>query len=436
MGFTAWTVALKRGLGLFSTTMYGIGVILGAGIYALIAIGAGLAGDMLWLAFLVSAAIAVFTALSYAELSSMFPKEAAEYNYTKKAFRRETLSFCIGWVLAIGTVIAASTVALGFAGYLSSLIGTDITVSALALIALMTVLNYAGISESANFNNFATAIEMLGLVIVIIAGFLLPAYSGFDPFRMPGAGFPGIIAAVSVIFFAYIGFENVANLSEEVKDARRTIPRALMLALAASTLIYMLVAIAAVRAVGWEALSQSRAPLTLVVSAALGQYASLLSYIALFATANTVLVFLIVPSRILYGMSKAGSLPKLFSMTGSRGTPYYSVALVGLVAAAMAYALDIKTVAQLADLAVFVAYLFVNAALIALAGSKQRRGFTSPRLLGVPVLAWLGALAALVMLLHFGPGLWMVELGVIIAGLAVHLANKRGQALLRLPAGD
>ncbi len=111
---------LKPELGLFSLTLYGIGVILGAGVYALIGVGAGLAGNMLWLAFLISAVIAMFTGLSYAELSSMFPKEAAEYNYTRKAFSSELFSFTVGWLLAAGTIIAAAAVALGFGGYFFS----------------------------------------------------------------------------------------------------------------------------------------------------------------------------------------------------------------------------------------------------------------------------------------------------------------------------
>lgn len=417
-------MALKRGLGLLSTTLYGIGVILGAGIYALISVGAGLAGNMLWFAFGISAIIAVFTALSYAELSSLYPKEAAEYTYSRKAFGREWLSFSVGWVLAIGTIIAASTVALGFGGYLHSLTGLDTIAGALSLIALMTLLNYYGIQESARFNALATSLEMIGLLIVIAAGFITPPQTGVDLFELPSEGFSGIIAAVSVIFFAYIGFENVANLSEEVKDSRKTVPRALILALLISTIIYMLVAIAAIRELGWEALSESKAPLTLVVSRALGAYAPILSYIALFATANTVLMFLIVPSRILYGMSTGGSLPRPFSQVGSRGTPFISVALVGLIAAFIAFLADIKTVAQLADLAVFIAYLVVNGSLIALAGSTAgKAGFKGPRFAGIPVLAYLGVGSSIFMLAFFPPHLWILESVILACGAALYLGR-------------
>ncbi|MEW6748926.1 MAG: amino acid permease [Candidatus Micrarchaeota archaeon] len=420
-------MGLKKELGLLSTTLYGIGVILGAGIYALIAVGAGLAGNMLWLAFLLSAVIAVFTGMSYAELSGMFPKEAAEYNYTRKAFGRETFSFVVGWVLAIGTVIAASTVALAFGGYLSALSGIEPKIGAVALIGAMTLLNYVGIKESARFNAVATIIEAIGLVIVIIAGFLAAPAVEADFLELPSGGIHGILAAISVIFFAYIGFENLANISEEVKESRKTVPKALVLSLAISTILYILVALAAVRELGWETLSQSQAPLTLVVSRLLGDYAHVLSYIALFATANTVLMFLIASSRIIYGMSEGGSLHRSLSSVGGRGTPYLSVAAIGILSALIASAWDLKTVAQLADLAVFLAYLAVNASLIWLAARsvKDKGGFVSPRFMGTPVLAWLGAISAIFMLLFFDPGLWLMQGAIMAAGLALFWISRQ-----------
>ena len=427
---------LKRELGLLSTTLYGIGIILGAGIYALIGVGAGLAGNMLWLAFLISAFIAIFTGLSYAELSSMFPKEAAEYNYTRKAFRNEPFSFAIGWLLVAGTVIGASTVSLGFAGYFTTLFGGSVPLVAAGLIAVMTVLNYAGIRESAFFNNFSSVIEALGLLIVIAVALLFPPLGDFDLFELPAGGFGGIMAAISVIFFAYIGFESITNLSEEVRDSRRTVPKALIVALLVSTVLYILVAIASVREVGWEALSQSKAPLALVTERALGSYSVALSLIALFATSNTVLIFLIVSSRILYGMSEGGSLPKPFSAVGMRGTPYLSVFVVGAIAAIAASAFDIKTVAQLSDLSVFIAYFAVNASLIALSGHAFKRGFVSFRLFGIPVLAYAGALSSLAMLIFFEPRHWLME-GVILAvGLALFLAGRpKGPARAPQSAG-
>src|SRR3989344_5283876 len=136
---------LKRALGLRDTTLYGIGIILGAGIYALLGSGAGVTGNSIWISFALSAVIAILTGLSYAELSSMYPKEAAEYNYTKNAIRVRSVAFMVGWVLIISVILSASTVAIGFAGYLSHLIGGEITLIAVGLLAILTFINYRGI---------------------------------------------------------------------------------------------------------------------------------------------------------------------------------------------------------------------------------------------------------------------------------------------------
>ncbi len=418
-------MALKRELGLLSTVLYGVGIILGAGIYALIGVGAGLAGNMLWLAFLVSAIIAIFTGLSYAELSSMFPRAAAEYHYTKKAFRFEEFSFVIGWILVVGTVIAASTVALGFAGYFVNMFGGDKIIVAAALIFLMSALNYVGIRESAKFNNFASIIEASGLILVVVIWLLFPPQVPGNVLELPETGLAGIMGAIGVIFFAYIGFENIANLAEEVKDSRRNIPLALIISLLISTILYILVSIAAVSELGSAALSESDAPLTMVVERGLGEYASILSVIALFATGNTVLIFLIAASRILYGMSAGKSLPVFLSRTDSHGTPMYAIAATAVAAAVIASSGDIKTVAQLTDIGVFMAYAAVNAALIALAGRKLKRSFTSPRLFGIPALAWVGIGSSLFMLTTFELDLWLLEIAIILVGLIFFMLSKK-----------
>jgi APA family basic amino acid/polyamine antiporter len=134
---------LKREIGLLEATFYGVGIILGAGIYVLIGEGAGIAGNMLWLSFGIAALVALFTAFSYAELSSMFPKEAAEYTYTRNAFKRPRFAFTIQWILIVAGVISAATVALGFGGYLTALLGSGSPIIAgLALVVGCSLINY------------------------------------------------------------------------------------------------------------------------------------------------------------------------------------------------------------------------------------------------------------------------------------------------------
>jgi len=198
-------VALKRELGLLEVTLSGVGIILGAGIYALIGRAAGLAGNSVWISFAISAFIAIFTGLSYAELSSMFPKASAEYEYTLNAFGKK-LAFIIGWLIILSGIIGASTVALGFGGYFKALFNMPVITSALVLIIALSFLLFWGIKESAWFAVVATLIETSGLIIIIFIG--VPYLGNVDYFEMP-MGLAGVFQASALVFFAYTGFESI-----------------------------------------------------------------------------------------------------------------------------------------------------------------------------------------------------------------------------------
>lgn len=161
---------LKRSLSLFEATFYGIGIIVGAGIYALIGQAAGTAGNALWMSFLIGAAIAVVTGLSYAELSSMFPSDAGEYVYVRKAYGSKFLSFILSWLIIVTSILSVSTVALGFAGYFNSMLPVSISLvlTAAILIIILSFVNFYGIKESSNLNIFFSSIEIAGLIIVIL----------------------------------------------------------------------------------------------------------------------------------------------------------------------------------------------------------------------------------------------------------------------------
>ena len=220
---------LKREIGLLEATLYGVGVILGAGIYALIGVGAGIAGNALWISFAIAAIIAGFTALSYAELVGMFPRTAAEYVYTKKAFGKDTLAFVVSWLMVITCIVAASTVSLGFCGYLSALLGFGTPIMfAAGLVVVLSIVNWSGIKSVARFNDVAATLETLGLVVVALAGvwLLFGGNVNINFFELPpGFGLGGVMSAAALVFFAYIGFEEVANLAEETKQPRKSLKR-------------------------------------------------------------------------------------------------------------------------------------------------------------------------------------------------------------------
>jgi APA family basic amino acid/polyamine antiporter len=420
---------LKKDLGLFELTLYGIGIILGAGIYAIIGEGAAIAGNGIWLSFIIAAIIAAFTGLSYAELSSIYPKEAAEYNYTKNAFQREWLGFLIGWIMVLAGIISAAAVALAFGGYFAFMFATPILPVAIGIILLFSVLNFIGIKESAWFNIISTIVEATGLIIIIILGLNYIGAPGVNYFDIPG-GPQSLVSAAALIFFAFIGFQDVANISEEVKNAAKNVPKALIISLVVSTVLYILVTVSAVSILGWEALAASKAPLTEVAVAAAGDWIlPVLSTIALFATGNTVLIILIVASRILYGMASGGSIPKIFSKVHKgRGTPYFAIFFVMLIAALFTMVGDLGFVANLTNVGIFIGYFFVNTSLIMLRIKQPRlRGrFRAPINIGnFPVLATLGSVTCFAMFFYFDPVILVGELAVICLGYGLFLMHKR-----------
>ncbi len=419
--------ALKRELNLFQAVMYGVGIILGAGIYVLIGAGAGIAGNAVWIAFAFGAILAAFTGLSYAELSSRHPKNAAEYVYTQKAFGKPALSFVIEWLMLFTVIVSSATVARGFAGYLFKIFSIPTAVGAICLIIALSLISYWGIKESARFAIAATIVEMIGLLIIVAIG--STKIGAVDYFYTPN-GISGIFSATAVIFFAYIGFEQMANLAEETKNAKKIIPQALVISIAISSLLYVIVSLAAVSVVGWERLSTSSAPLTEVVMHTSPILALFMSVIALFATSNTVLALLITSSRLLFGLSKNGKLPLIFSKIGSRSTPYASIFSV-MVLTICALALGgLTETAMLTDIGVFIVYIFVNLSLITIRLREKtapKDAFRTPLNIGkVPILAVFGLLTSVFMLFHFEARLLGLILGLIGIGLAVYfLLNSK-----------
>ena len=407
------TVTLRRDLGLLEATSAGVGIISGAGIYALMGVATGMAGNSVWMSFLFASLVAVFSGLSYAELSSMFPKDAGEYVYAESAFGSK-IAFIVGWLILSSGIIAISCVALGFAGYFQALIGLPLLFSAVGIISLIAIVNYIGVRESANLNILFTIIEVSGLVLIAVIG--ISKWGSVDYMAMPNGTY-GVLSAASLIFFAFIGFESVIKLAEETKNPEKTIPRALLLSIIITTILYILVAISAVSVMGWEELGASSAPLADVAASVLGSKAFvLLSVIALFSTANTMLISLLSTSRIAYGMGVDKSLPKSLAVIHpKRQTPWVAILCISAIAILFVVPKDIGIVAEMTNLAIFVTFIFVNLSLIMLrmTDPKMRRPFRAPLNIGnfslVPVI---GIILCLFML--FNMELIIMAGGVIL----------------------
>lgn len=432
---------LKRNVGLFQAVMYGIGLILGAGIYVLIGDVAGIAGNAMWISLIIAAAIAIFTGLSYAELSSMFPRSAAEYVFVKNAFKNDLMAFVAGWLIIFVAIASAAAVALGFSGYLLSFFPqADPVLSAVALVMALSAVNYIGIRESTWLNTAFTFVELAGLAIVVIAALFLGSFGEErDYLSMPqgaSASIPlaigAILGAAGLAFFAYFGFENLANIADEAKDANRTIPKALLISIAATTVIYIVISLSAIALVGWESLSSTDAPLALAAEKAFGKTGvAVLSAIALFATSNTVLMMMVAGSRIMYGMSKERALPSLLgTVKSSTGTPWIAVVLTALLVTAVLSLSQgsIYAVANVAVFVIFMVYAVVNMALIWLRYRQPNfeTRFRSPATIGrLPVFAALGLMTTLAMLTQFDSITVAAGFAVAATGFASYAAISR-----------
>ncbi len=412
--------SLRRELGLLDVTLSGVGIILGAGVYVLIGQAAGLAGNALWLAFGLSAIMALLTGLSYAELSSMFPKAGAEYDYVTNAFNAR-LAFVIGWLVFLSGVLAAATVALGFAGYFSALTSFPLLITALALLIVLTALLAYGIKETARVAVISTLIEVSGLVIIIALG--LPHLGSVNYWEMP-LGYSGLFAASALIFFAYQGFESMVKFSEETKKPETTVPKALILALAISVILYVLVALSVVSVLGWEQLAVSDAPFADVVSGTLGPDAAvIIAIIALFATANTALMSMYASSRILYGMAGSALLTaRLAWVHPVRRTPWVAIGICGVLSGLLLFAGDITFIANVTNFTLFITFIAINAAVIVLRFHSPHipRPFRIPYSIGrLPLVPVAGIVFCVFLLAVQDPA--VLIFGVVLTGIGVAL---------------
>lgn len=414
---------LRRHMGLFSTTMYGVGIILGAGIYVLVGSAAAEAGNSVWMSFLLGMAVSALSGLSYAELASMYPKAAAEYAFVKNAFRNNFLASTIGWLTVFVSIIAAATVALGFGGYLTEFVQIPIIVSAMVLIVGLSVVNFLGIRESSTLNIVFTLVEVAGLGIVIYLGFFSNHLQHVNYLEMP-FGIQGVFSGFVLIFFAFIGFEDIVNISEETKNPRRVIPKAIFFSVLITGILYILVSLASIQIMPWNDLGKSVAPLADVTGKVLGvNGTALLSAIALFATTNTVLIILLSGSRMLYGLSSHGSLHNMFSKIHFKTkTPWVAIVTIMMASILFVTIGNIITVANITVFLLVIVYSMVNLSVIVLRLREPNveRPFKIPfSIRNYPVLSIIGLGSTLFMLTQFG--LYVMLLGIFMIGIATLL---------------
>ena len=360
---------LRRVITLPLITFYGIGSILGAGIYVLISKIAGISGMYMPVSFIIAGIIAGFSAFSYAELSSRFPKSAGEAVYVQEAFSVKWLSAVVGWAIVLVGIVSVATLANGIVGYVELFIKIPDWAIKLLIITVLFFVSIWGVAESLIIASIITILEIAGIILVIFYGFdelLTISYRWHEliPPLNSDIFFPVIFGAF-LSFYAYIGFEDMVNMAEEVKEPEKNMPRSIILVLFITTFLYVLVAIVAVLSLPLDRLASSEAPFADLVDRNGNFSVALIGVISLVAVINGMLIQIIMGSRVLYGMSRSKMAPTLFSYIYPRTqVPVISTSLVYIIIVIASLALPLVSLARLTSTIILLVFSSVNLSLV------------------------------------------------------------------------
>jgi APA family basic amino acid/polyamine antiporter len=444
---------LRRSMSLLQLTALSIGATLGTGIFVILGEAVPLAGPAVVLGFVLAAVTALFSALSYAELAGSIPVSGSSYSYTY-ATMGELVAWVCGWCLMLEYGVSVAAVAVGWGAYIDDLAsgtvgavlpevlsappgdGGIVNVPAVVVVLLAMVLLLRGTSESAKVNTAMVVLKVGVLLFFCVVAFTAFRAGNLAPF-VP-MGLAGVTAAASQAFFSYIGFDAASTAGDEARDARRDLPRAIVLSLAVVTVVYVLVALAAVGAVPWPQISGSEAALADVLNLATGQTwtAVLLSIGAVIAIASVVLTVLYGQTRILYAMSRDGLVPPVFSrVSARRRIPVANTVIVSVLIALLAGLIPLGELANATSIGTLFAFALVNVGVILLRGTRPDlpRTFRTPLYPLTPVL---GVLFCVLLVFGLGTATWLVFLAWTLVGLAVYFGyGYRHSALRTPPAG-
>ena len=419
---------LKRAIAPRVLLLFVLGDILGTGIYALVGEVGGEVGGAIWAALLVALVLAFFTAASYSELVTKYPKAAGAALYVNKAFKNSGMTFMVTFAVMASGLTSAGTAARAFGGdYLSEFITLPLVAVAIVFIVVLTLINYLGISESTKVNVVCTLIEATGLIIIVIVGIAALLGGDGEPSRAfefkEGTAVPlAIMGGAALSFYALIGFEDSVNLAEETKDPHRSFPRALFGGLLIASVIYLFVAFTASMLVPTGRLVDSSAPLLEVVELGpLSIPTRLFSAIALIAIFNTALINLIMASRLVYGMARQGILPRIFGrVDNQRRTPVVAIAFTAGIAIALILTAEVEALAETTVLLLLGVFILVNISVLKLRSDKvDHEHFTAPTVLPV-----LGALTCLVLITQTEAAVYL-RAGILLAiGVVLWAINR------------
>jgi basic amino acid/polyamine antiporter, APA family len=414
--------ALRRELGLLDAVAIGFGAIIGAGIFVVTGVAAGIAGPAFLAGLFIAGIAAAANALSSAQLAAEYPQAGGTYEYGYRVLN-EWAGFVAGWMFLASKIAAAGTVALGLAGYIDALVpGLQPRPIAVGAIIVFTILNYFGVRRSSTANLIIVAVSLAALLIFVGAGAASFRVANLQPFAPHGAG--GAMRAAALLFFAYTGYARIATLGEEVSEPRRTIPRAIGITIGGAVLLYAAVAIVAVGSIGADALAATGAPLHAAArSFPAGWVATVVAAGGATAMLGVILSQLLGLSRMAFAMARRGDLPRSLATVHERyGAPGRAVLVIGAIAAVVAATGTLAGVAAAASFTILVYYGIANVAALRM----PRRAKIFPDL--VP---WVGVVACAALLLSLDAATMATGVAVLAAGVAGRMLARHGARAAR-----
>lgn len=428
---------LRRTLGLTQLTTLSIGATLGSGIFVILGEAVPVAGPAVVLSFVLAGITALFSALSYAELAGMIPLSGSSYSYAY-ATLGELVAWVCGWCLVLEYGVSVASVAVGWGQYLNELLqlafgvaipdalsqppgdGGIVNLPAIAVVVLAMFLLLAGAKESATANTVMVVVKVVTLVLFCAVAFTAVRAGNFSPF-LP-MGLAGLSAGGAKLFFSYIGFDAASTAGEEARDPQRDLPRAILLSLGIVTVLYCLVALAAVGALPWQRFDGQQAALSHVLTSIVDDklWAALLAVGAIVAISSVVLTVLYGQTRILFAMSRDGLVPKALSKVDPKsGTPRVNTVVVSLFVGVLAAFVPLGKLADATSIGTLFAFGLVNIAVLLL----RRRRPDLPRTFRAPfspVTPVLGVLCCGYLMFSLDVATWIVFGCWMVAGLGIY----------------
>jgi APA family basic amino acid/polyamine antiporter len=460
---------LKKELSALDLTVFGVGVIIGTGIFVLTGVAAHeVAGPAVALSFVAAAIACGLAALCYAELASTVPVAGSAYTFSY-ATLGELVAWIIGWDLALEFVLAAAVVAVGWSQYFTTMLqtlglqlpapiaggdGAVFNLPAVLIVLILTAILVVGIKISARFNAVIVTIKVLVVLFVIAAGLFFVKGANYSPFIPPSEpaeaasggdatlveaifgqapanfGVSGILAAGALVFFAYIGFDIVATTAEETRNPQRDVPRGIIGSLVICTVLYVAVSLVVVGMQNYRELN-TKAPLATAFQS-VGQpiFANLITLGALAGLTTVMMILMLGQSRVAFAMSRDGLLPRALSKVHPRfGTPYRITIIVGVVVAALAGFIPLEELAELVNIGTLFAFVLVSAAVIVLRRTRPDlpRAFRTPLVPFVPILA---VLSCLTLMMFLAVNTWLRFIIWMAIGLVVYFTYGRPHSRL------